>query len=287
MCDEGRFGWKYIHADNRLSLPAKKDGDQVVSTDWDQVLAGVREAFQSAAQSAPKKVAAVFSPWMTVEEAYILASWLKGLSPDITLAMTPARVSGEDDTYPKDVHGQPVQPVKFTIRAEKAPNRAGVEAILKHFQGEVIPSGRILDAGTYDTLFIVGGDPNAEVNVATASKVGKVKTLAVLDLLASPLTTKATHVLAGGSFAERDGSFVNHSGLVQSINRSLQGPLEARPDGRILSELAGRGAMFTAAKLRAEIAQAIPAFGSLGDGKLGEYGVVMGPASLAAEPVTV
>ena len=65
---------------------------------------------------------------------------------------------------------------------------------------------------------------------------------------------------------------------MQAINRSLQGPLEARPDGRILSELAGRGAMFTAAKLRAEIAQAIPAFGSLGDGKLGEYGVVMGPA---------
>ena len=284
MCDEGRFGWKYIHAENRLSLPAKKDGDQVVSTDWDQVLAGVREAFQSAAKSAPKKVAAIFSPWMTVEEAYLLASWLKGLSTDVTLAMTPARVNGENDTYPKDVHGQPVQPVKFTIRAEKAPNRMGVEAILKHFQGEVIPSGRILDAATYDTLFIVGGDPNAEVNAATASKLGKVKTLAVLDLLASPLTTKAHYVLAGGSFAERDGSFVNHSGLVQAIHRSLQGPMEARPDGRILSELAGRGAMFTAAKLRAEIAKAIPAFGSLGDGKLGEYGVVMGPASVPAEP---
>ncbi len=285
MCDEGRFGWKYIHADNRLSLPAKKDGDKVVSTDWDQVLAGVREAFQSAAKSAPKQVAAIFSPWMTVEEAYLLASWLKGLSTDVTLAMTPARVAGEDDTYPKDVHGQPVQPVKFTIRAEKAPNRAGVEAVLKHYQGEVIPSGRILDAGTYDTLFIVGGDPHAEVNTATASKVGKVKTLAVLDLLASPLTTKAHYVFAGGSFAERDGSFVNHSGLVQAINRSLQGPLEARPDGRILSELAGRGAMFNAAKLRAEIAKALPeAFGSLGDGKLGEYGVVMGPAAVRAEP---
>ncbi len=287
MCDEGRFGWKYIHAENRLSLPAKKDGDKVVSTDWDQVLAGVREAFQAAAKSAPKRVAAIFSPWMTVEEAYLLASWLKGLSSDVTLAMTPARVAGENDTYPKDVHGQPVQPVKFTIRAEKAPNRVGVEAILKHFQGEVIPSGRILDAATYDTLFIVGGDPNAEVNTATASKLSKVKTLTVLDLLSSPLTTKAHYVLAGGSFAERDGSFVNHSGLVQAINRSLQGPMEARPDGRILLELAGRGAMFNAAKLRAEIAKALPAFGSLGDGKLGEYGVVMGPAAVPAEPVTV
>ena len=278
MCDEGRFGWKYIHAENRLSLPAKREGASTVSTDWDVVLASVREAFQAAAKSAPKKVAAIFSPWMTVEEAYLLASWLKGLSPDITLAMTPARVSGEDDTYPKDVHGKPVQPVKFTIRAEKAPNRTGVEAVLKHFQGDVIPSGKVLEGSACDTLFVVGGDPNPEVNAATASKLGLLKTLAVLDLLDTALTKKAHYVLAGGSFAERDGSFVNHSGLVQAINRSLQGPLEARPDGRILSELAGRGAMFTAAKLRAEIAQAIPAFGSLGDGKLGEYGVVMGPA---------
>jgi NADH-quinone oxidoreductase subunit G len=285
MCDEGRFGWKYIHAENRLSLPAKREGASTVSTDWDVVLASVREAFQAAAKSAPKKVAAIFSPWMTVEEAYLLASWLKGLSPDITLAMTPARVSGEDDTYPKDVHGKPVQPVKFTIRAEKAPNRTGVEAVLKHFQGDVIPSGKVLEGGAYDTMFVVGGDPNPEVNAATASKLGLLKTLAVLDLLDTALTKKAHYVLAGGSFAERDGSFVNHSGLVQAINRSLQGPLEARPDGRILSELAGRGAMFTAAKLRAEIATAIPAFGSLGDGKLGEYGVVMGPA-VKAEPVT-
>lgn len=285
MCDEGRFGWKYIHAENRLSLPAKREGASTVSTDWDVVLASVRETFTAAAKSAPKKVAAIFSPWMTVEEAYLLASWLKGLSPGITLAMTPARVSGEDDTYPKDVHGKPVQPVKFTIRAEKAPNRTGVEAVLKHFQGDVIPSGKVLEGGAYDTLFVVGGDPNPEVNAATASKLGLLKTLAVLDLLDTALTKKAHYVLAGGSFAERDGSFVNHSGLVQAINRSLQGPLEARPDGRILSELAGRGAMFTAAKLRAEIAQAIPAFGSLGDGKLGEYGVVMGPA-VKAEPVT-
>ena len=284
MCDDGRFGWKYIHAENRLSLPAQKDGDKVVTSDWDQVLNATRTAFQSAGKSSSKKVAAIFSPWMTVEEAYILASWLKSVSPEITLSMTPARVVGEDDTFPKDVHGKPVQPAKFTIRAEKAPNRAGVEAILKHFQGSVIPSGQVLSSSP-EALFVVGGDPNPEVNAATASKLGSVKTLAVLDLLDSPLTKKATFVLAGGSFAERDGSFVNHSGLVQAISRSLQGPHEARPDGRILSELAGRGAMFNAAKVRAEIAKAIPdAFGSLGDGKLGEYGIKMGPAVAQPEP---
>ena len=45
---------------------------------------------------------------------------------------------GEDDKYPKDHRGQPREPVRFTIRAEKCPNRKGVEAVLKHFQGGLV-----------------------------------------------------------------------------------------------------------------------------------------------------
>ena len=51
----------------------------------------------------------------------------------------PVPVVGQDDSYPKDVKGNPVEPTKFMIRAEKCPNRRGVEAVLKHFQGSVIP----------------------------------------------------------------------------------------------------------------------------------------------------
>src|SRR5690606_21587332 len=101
----------------------------------------------------------VFSPWMTVEEAYLLAAFAKSLSPDVTLALLPTRIEGEDDTYPKDVHGKPVEPVKFTIRAEKAPNRRGVEAVLKHFHGSVIPAGGGLAGGQCDTLNVVEADP--------------------------------------------------------------------------------------------------------------------------------
>jgi NADH-quinone oxidoreductase subunit G len=50
----------------------------------------------------------------------------------------PVPVVGADDTYPKNAKGEPVEPVKFTIRAEKAPNRRGVVAVLEQLQGEVI-----------------------------------------------------------------------------------------------------------------------------------------------------
>ena len=166
MCDEGRFGWKYIHADNRLAAPEQRENGRVISRDWAHVLKSVRSALQTAVQSQPKGVAAVLSPWMTVEEAYLLAKFLKELSPETTLALGPVRTVGEDDVYPKDVHGKPVAPAKFTIRAEKAPNRRGVEAVLQHFQKSVIPFGDVL-GGTLDgrvhSLFWVGGDPHPAV----------------------------------------------------------------------------------------------------------------------------
>lgn len=55
---------------------------------------------------------------MTVEEAYLLASYLKSIAADVTLAMGPVRVEGRDDQFPKDIKGNVVEPVKFTIRRE-------------------------------------------------------------------------------------------------------------------------------------------------------------------------
>ena len=278
MCDEGRFGWKYIHEGNRLQAPEQRENGRTLSRDWNQVLPLLRTALGQAAQQNAKSVAAVLSPWMTVEEAYLLASLLKGFSPDVTLALGPVRVDGEDDTFPKDVYGKPVTPVQFTIRAEKAPNRRGVEAVLKHFQQAVIPYGDILGGtvnGTFETLYWVGGDPRPNVNLAQAAALTKLKLLVVQDILKSDAATLAHYVLAGGSFAERDGTFVNHAGLAQEIRRSIHGPENARPDGRILWELSRRNGLFNAPTLRREIAAAIPALAALRVGDLGANGVVL------------
>src|SRR5207253_1595739 len=88
----------------------------------------------------------VLSPFLTCEEAYLLAKYAKGLSGQVRLALGPVPVVGEDDTYPKDRRGRPTEPVKFTIRAEKCPNRRGVEEVLRHFQGDVTGFGDVLKA---------------------------------------------------------------------------------------------------------------------------------------------
>lgn len=277
MCDEGRFGWKYIHSDQRLEVPEERIDGRVASREWEGVLPSVKTALTSAIQRNAKSVAIVFSPWMTVEEAFLLAKFAKSLSSDVTLALSPTRVEGDDDTYPKDVHGKPLQPVKFTIRAEKAPNRRGVEAVLKQFQGSIIPAGDVLGgvaSGKFESLYLVEADPKGLLSEQQVEGLAKAKLLVVQGLLASPATKRAHFVLAAGSFAERDGTVINHAGLAQLVQRALRGPGESRADNRILWELSGKAGLFNGAALRKEIAAEVAELAALLE-EPGEFGVLL------------
>lgn len=283
MCDEGRFGWKYTHSDQRLTSPEARTNGHVASSDFDSVLASVRTALKKAAQG-KGKVAAVLSPWMTVEEAYLLAGFLKSLSGQVTLALGPVRVEGKDDQFPKDIKGNVVEPVKFTIRAEKAPNRAGVEAVLSHFAGDVMPFEELLrlsSTGQFSAVYLVGGDPEGWISEIQAEAFSKIETVIVQDILSSPVLKHATHVLPSGTFVEREGVFVNHKGLAQMIRRSVRGPDGTRPDGRLLWELAERSGLIQTDALRSEIATAIPALAAINNPELKVNGVLLEEAVVA------
>lgn len=283
MCDEGRFGWKYTHSDQRLSSPEARTNGHVTSSDFDSVLTSVRSALKKAAQG-KGKVAAVLSPWMTVEEAYLLAGFLKSLSGAVTLAMGPVRIEGKDDQFPKDIKGNVVEPVKFTIRAEKAPNRAGVEAVLSHFAGDVMPFEELLrlsSTGQFSAVYLVGGDPEGWISEIQAEAFSKIETVIVQDILPSPVLKHATHVLPSGTFVEREGVFVNHKGLAQMIRRSVRGPDGTRPDGRLLWELAERSGLIQTDALRSEIATAIPALAAINNPELKVNGVLLEEAVVA------
>lgn len=292
MCDEGRFGFKYIHDERRHTRPAARTAEGAAVTfdpkpgangnglvtppDWRRILGEVREGIVREAAAAPGGVAAVFSPWMTVEEAYLLSAWLKSVSPAIRLAMSPVPIVGEDDHYPKDWDGQPVMPPRFTIRAEKCPNRRGVAAVLEHFQQPAVDFDSILadaGAGKLRAVYAVHPGPEGWLKAEEIKALAGVPLLVVQDLLRSPLSEAAQVVIPGASFAEKDGTFVNHAGLAQSIERSIRCPAEGYTDGRVFMELAGRSGLFNARAIRAEIAREIPFFAPFGDGDLGEQGV--------------
>src|SRR5262249_35638709 len=246
MCDDGRFGYHYINSRERFRGPlVRRDNGQAITT-WEEVLPSLRRALAEAAARDASAVAGVLSPFLTCEEAYLFAKYLKGLSGEVRLALGPVPAAGEDDTYPKDRRGRPVQPVKFTIHAEKCPNRRGVEEILRHFQVEVIPFDDVVrsaDEGRLKAIYLAAGYPPRNggwITEQQAAALQKVPLLIVQDLLPSPVSALAHYVIPGASFAEKDGTFVNYKGLAQAIHRAIQPPPGCRTDGQVFLDLMQR-----------------------------------------------
>ncbi len=284
MCDEGRFNLRYVNSDHRLRAPLARRDAGFVALPYPEILAEIRRGLMDAASPDGAAVAGVLSPFLTCEEAFLLAKFLKGLHGQVRLALGPVPVAGEDDTYPKDRRGRPIQPVKFTIRAEKCPNRRGVEEVLRHFQGEVIGFDDVLRSageGRLKALYLAAGYPPREggwIGESQAAALAGVPLLIVQDLFASPASALARYVLPAASYAEKDGTFVNHAGLAQAIHWAARPFRELRTDGQVFLDLLERRGLVHAPSLRRELAQEVPYFAPLGDGDLGDHGVLLGAA---------
>lgn len=298
MCDEGRFGFKYIHDERRLLAPKVGNSSSSAANGsagaqlkgaagaqfadpWKDVLATTRTKIKEAIKTDARGFVAVLSPFMTVEEAYLLSSYLKQLDSRVRLVMGPVPMVGADDMYPKGPKGEAPEPgrVKFTIRAEKCPNRLGVEAVLRHFEGEVISVAQVAAKADATAWYFVGGYQHGWVTETIDRGVGKPSLLIIQDMFPSPLSERADIVLPSGSFAERDGTYINHSGLAQAVHAAIRSPGDSRADGRIFMELTERTGLFNATALRKEIGNAIRSLSALSVGDLGEHGVKIGVAT--------
>jgi len=285
MCDEGRFDYPYINSRERIVRPlVKRDGKQQAG-EYAEVLTALKRDLNAAATRSPGAMVFALSPFLTCEEAYLLARFLKGLSGQVRLALGPVPVVGEDDTYPRDRKGRPVQPVTFTIRAEKCPNRRGVEEVLRHYQDEVIGFEQVVrdaDAGRVQAVYLAAGyppRPGGWVSAEQAQVLAKVPLVVCHDLLPSPISAVARYVLPAAAFAEKDGTFVNHAGLAQALHWGVTPTGEVRTDGQVFLDLLDRRGLVHAPSLRKELAAEVAYFAPLAAGDLSEYGIHLEPAS--------
>jgi NADH-quinone oxidoreductase subunit G len=284
MCDEGRFDYPYINSRERILHPLRREGEgegEATEKNWEKVLPALRKDFAEAAAREGGAVAFVLSPFLTCEEAFLLAKFARSLSPQVRLALGHVPVIGQDDSYPKDRRGNVAQPVKFTIRAEKCPNRRGVEEVLRHFQGEILGLQNIVDAaarGEIKALYLTAGyppRPEPWLKPEQAAALRRVPLLAVQDLFATPVSNSARYLLPAGSFAEKDGTFVNHANLAQALHWAIRAPMGMRTDGQIFLELLQRRGLIHAPTVRKELAAEIGFFAPLAN-ELDSEGIVLG-----------
>jgi NADH-quinone oxidoreductase subunit G len=151
--------------------------------------------------------------------------------------------------------------------------------VLQHFQSKVYTFEELLgwaSAKQLGAVYVAAGYPPRGKSWLTADQaqtlrqVGKV---VVQDLAPTPLSGVADWVLPGAAFAEKEGTFVNHSGLAQAIHWGVTPSGDVRTDGQVFLDLLQRPGLVHAASLRKELAGEIRAFAPLSKGDLGAYGI--------------
>ena len=264
MCDEGRFGWKYIHDKKRIAAPIVRRGAESTTPNWEDLPDILRFRFEELVrEKGDDKVAGMLSPFMACEEAWLLIRFLREVAPKCALAMGPVPIEGDDQRFPVGASGDKV---KFTILKEKCPNRRGIEMLLKAAGGTTLTTKEFVDRaikGDFSAAWIVGGYPKPWVDKETAKIAGKMELFVVQDLFENELTREARIVLPACTWTEREGSFVNAGGFVQPFDRAIDAPDGAKRDGQYLYEIAGFTGLYSADCVREMMAETITDFANV------------------------
>ena len=262
MCDEGRYGYKFVD-ENRLTQAQAKDGGGLRPVGWQAAISRLSQAIRALKDANQiERMGVILSTHLTNEDLYVAKRFFRALGV-AHLAVQPARQGTGDH---------------LLMKADKSPNTRGAELLELPFDAE-----RVLGMAArreLSLLYVCGPD------LAGAYGEGRVRQAAEsLDLLIyqgsndNATSQLAGMVLPGAVYAEKDGTFTNVQGRVQRIRRAVPPLGEAKPDWQIWLELAlqmnfllefdGAEAVFRS------MASHEPAFTGLTYEGLGEQGMLL------------
>lgn len=257
ITDEVRYGWKFVHSDCRLVEPMRREHGMMVEASWSRALGQAIDAIVSSKESG-KKNALVVSATLTSEEAFALVKAAQMIDESVELFIGPIPVDGEDKEFPNPQHDKP-----FVQRAEKVPNRKGIERVLSAMgaRGGGGGSGGFKEFGTFvrranefGAVMLTANFPSTWVTDELVDAVADLK-LILIDTTDSVLCSKAEVVLPSSSFAEKGGSFENCDGIIQHFEQAIPNQHRSKSEGQIaldLIELAAGG----------ELVEHAPGFGA-------------------------
>ncbi len=260
ICNDGRYDYPHVHSDQRILVPRRRDGEAWTDLSWNGLIRELDSRLRQAG-----RIGVVLSPFLTVEEAFLLASYARQVDPQAVIVVGHVPVVDEDERFPGG----------FIIAAEKCPNRRGVEAIASRMMGRVLAweafLGEVSSLGLRG-LWVSGGYKRPWIDEATVDRLRGLELLIVQDLFPSPLTERADYVLPAAAFPERDGSYVNRNDHLQSVRWAIRPPRGVRPEGSVFWELLGRSGLYDAPGALRELAAEIGYF-HLALGTIPEGGV--------------
>jgi NADH-quinone oxidoreductase subunit G len=253
ITDEVRYGWKFVHAEERLRVPAIRGQDAFEMPEaghaWE---AAYHEA--NALMRASKSMLVLVSPMLSCEDAWLLAQYTSSLDAEVTFALGPVPRHGEDKTFPSG----------YTSYAEKAPNARGVRRVLASFKNKTIEYKSLLahmaSCPSIDLVFATGNYPSTWATEQLITGIGQERKLILLDTLESQLSRRADVLLPTTTWVEKSGTFEDVHGRLQAFERAIE-PIdycksEAQIAIDLLADLSGESlGYFNPANVRERMAK--------------------------------
>lgn len=249
ISDEIRYGWKFVHSDERLTSPKRRVYNVLENCDW-------RRAYEEIAAKLKKttadfgagSLALLVSPMLSCEEAYLLDKLIAALDDQAIVGVGPVPTQGEDRTFPGG----------YTLYAEKCPNARGVRTALEKAVAKVLDFNAFCKAiGGAQAVVLTGNYPSAWTTPELIKAV-KGKFSVLIDTLPNDLTDAAGVLLPGATWTEKAGTFQNATGRIQAFEQAVPVIELAKPEGQIAldllatCELADR-CIYDAARVRCEM----------------------------------
>ncbi len=254
ITDEVRYGWKFVHAEARISLPSIKRADgtreEFSKLDprgaFDTTYAHINASLQALVK---KRLALLLSPMLSCEDTFSLVRLALSIDPNATIGLGPVPIVGADKT----ISG-------FVIRAEKAPNARGVRRVANAMLAAKGNTTGILEFANFErevasaaigAVLTTGNYPSAWTTPALVAALAG-KFVIAIDTLPNAITAIADVVLPSATWLEKSGSFESATGRLQSFDQAIE-PIEfSRSEGQIGMDLAALRASVPAQKFNAD-----------------------------------
>ncbi len=257
ISDEVRYGWKFVHREDRLRSPARMQYGSQVECDWSRAYDETRDKLKAVvSEKGNGSLALLLSPMLSCEEAYLLGKLVRGLDPNAVLGIGPIPISGTDKKFPGG----------YTVYAEKCPNSRGVRRALELLTaaggGSVLKFeefiAKVGDKATKTAGVIVTGNYGSAWTTKELTAAVAKKSLILIDTLPSDLSAKPDVLLPGATWVEKAGTFENATNRLQSFEQAIPVIELARSEGQIALDLMAACGLasrtiYDAAKVREEM----------------------------------
>jgi len=246
ISDEIRYGWKFIHSEDRLCAPQRQQYGAPAPCDWSKAYETAARGLKEATQRG--RIALLVSPMLSCEEAYLLGKLAMMLDEQALLGVGPVPIEGEDKTLPGG----------YTVYAEKCPNARGVKRALARLSDQVLDFDVFLkEASSAAAVIVTGNYPSAWTTKPLLDALKK-KFIVLIDTLPNDLTRQADVLLPGATWAEKSGTFENAHHRLQNFSQAIALLEGAKAEGQIaLDLLASCGSqsrgIYEAARVRIEM----------------------------------